>query len=97
MLTANDVINRLNPRINELRMMKVQRLSIFGSVARGDSHSSSDVDFLVEFSVPVTFDLFFDLKHFLEDLLEGPIDLVTFTSLKPALKPFVEQDLIDVV
>jgi predicted nucleotidyltransferase len=76
--------------------MKVQRLALFGSLARGDQHSGSDFDFLVEFTVPITFDLFFDLKHFLEDHLGGPVDLVTFESLKPALKPYVEKDLIDV-
>ncbi len=96
MLTSKDVIDRLKPHIHLLKSMKIKRLALFGSIARGDSHPGSDFDFLVEFSVPVTFDLFFDLKHFLEDLLGGPVDLVTLESLKPALKPFVEKDLIDV-
>jgi predicted nucleotidyltransferase len=96
MLTAKDVINKLKPHISQLTGMKVKRLALFGSRARGDPHPGSDFDFLVEFSVPVTFDLFFDLKHFLEDLLGGPVDLVTLDSLKPALKPYIEKDLIDV-
>jgi predicted nucleotidyltransferase len=69
---------------------------LLGSRARGDSHPGSDFDFLVEFSGPVTFDLFFDLKYFLEDQLGGPVDLVTIESLKPALRPYIEKDLIDI-
>lgn len=96
MLTAKEVINKLKPYATQLKVLKVKRLALFGSRARGDAHPLSDFDFLVEFSVPVSFDLFFDLKHFLEDQLGGPVDLVTIESLKPALKPYVEKDLIDV-
>jgi predicted nucleotidyltransferase len=96
MMTAKDVIDRLKPHTNLFKAMKIKRLALFGSRARGDSHPGSDFDFLVEFSGPVTFDLFFDLKYFLEDQLGGPVDLVTIESLKPALKPYIEKDLIDV-
>ena len=62
----------------------VRRLDVFGSLARGEERSSSDIDLLVEFE-----DLdhhpsrrFFGLLHYLEDKLGGQVDLLTSTSLK---------------
>ena len=34
---------------------KVQRLRIFGSAARGEERTDSDIDLLVDFSIPVGF------------------------------------------
>jgi len=63
---------------------RVKRLDLFGSLARGDNSSGSDVDLLVEFEDP---DLhlskrFFGLLHYLEDALGREIDLLTINSLK---------------
>jgi predicted nucleotidyltransferase len=97
MLNSTEVIKILKPNHGELKAMKVKRLGLFGSRARGDASSHSDFDFLVEFSESVTFDLFFDLKYFLEDHLGGPVDLVTIGSLKPALRSYIDKDLIEIV
>jgi predicted nucleotidyltransferase len=97
MLSSTEVIKILKLNLGELKAMKVKRLGLFGSRARGDTSSHSDFDFLVEFSTSVTFDLFFDLKHFLEDHLGGPIDLVTIESIRPALRPYIDKDLIEIV
>ncbi len=66
------------------REFDVKRLDVFGSLARGDERSSSDVDLLVEFE-----DLnrhpskrFFGLLHCLEDRLGCKVDLLTSTGLK---------------
>ena len=40
------------------------------------------MDFLVEFEGATTFDRYMDLKFFLEDLFDLPVDLVTKRSLK---------------
>jgi uncharacterized protein len=54
---------------------------IFGSVARGEAETSSDVDFLVEFDATTTlFDLV-ALKRDLEDLLGRKVDVLTENSL----------------
>ena len=96
MSATEEIIYKLQPYAKQLKAMNVKRLALFGSRARGDANPASDFDLLVEFSVPVTFDLFFDLKYFLEDQLGGPVDLVTLESLKPSLRPYVEKDLVDV-
>jgi predicted nucleotidyltransferase len=63
---------------------KVKRLDLFGSLARGEGSSDSDVDLLVEFEAP---DLqpakrFFGLLHHLEEALGCEVDLLTINSLR---------------
>jgi predicted nucleotidyltransferase len=74
----------------------VKRLALFGSTARDEAGDDSDVDMLVDFSMPATFDAYFDLKFFLEDLLKHEVDLVCEDALRPRLKSRIEQDAIDV-
>jgi uncharacterized protein len=62
---------------------KVKRLDLFGSFARGEHMTESDIDLLVEFEEP---DLhpskrFFGLLHHLEDALGCEVDLLTVSSL----------------
>ncbi|HUE86927.1 MAG TPA: nucleotidyltransferase family protein [Vicinamibacterales bacterium] len=71
----------------------VAALYVFGSVARGDASSTSDVDLLVEFDGPPTFARFMDVKLLLEDTLHVPIDLVTRAALRDRLSPRIEAEL----
>lgn len=74
----------------------IKFIGLFGSVARGEETNQSDIDVLVDFDQPKTlFDLA-DIQFYLEESLGRKIDLVTRKSLKPQLKPFIEQDLITV-
>lgn len=72
--------------------MGVKTLAVFGSVARDEARPDSDVDLLVEFLGPATFNGYMDLKFFLEDLLGRPIDLVTRKSIRPRLKTQIESE-----
>ena len=72
----------------------VKSLSLFGSVARNEATSVSDVDLLVEFNRPVGYFGLFALQDYLEDLLGCPVDLGTPDSLKPYLRERVIGDLI---
>lgn len=78
------------------RRFGVRSLALFGSRAREQSHADSDIDMLVEFDGPATSARCFGLQFFLEDLLGGPVDLVTRQALRPQLRPFVERDAIHV-
>jgi len=70
----------------------VRELSVFGSVARGEATEASDLDVLVDFAGPATFDRFMGLKLFLEDSLGVRIDLVTRAALKPRLRSRIEAE-----
>ena len=74
----------------------VKKLGIFGSAARDDIRSGSDVDILVEFQGTATFDNYMDLKAYLEALLGTAVDLVTEEALKPRMRPVIEKDLVRV-
>lgn len=74
----------------------VEHLSLFGSVARDEAKSKSDIDVLVEFSPPPTFDRFMNLKFFLEDLLHLRVDLVTKDALRPQLRSIIEKEIVNV-
>lgn len=88
------LLSRHKPEME--RRFGVQRLALFGSRAREQSHADSDIDVLVEFDGPATSARYFGLQFFLEDLLGGPVDLVTEQALRPQLRPFVERDAIHV-
>jgi predicted nucleotidyltransferase len=74
----------------------VTRLALFGSTARGAAREGSDVDVLVSFDGPGTSARYFGVQLQLEDLLGCPVDLVTDKALRAELRPFVEQEAIDV-
>lgn len=71
-------------------------MGVFGSVSRDEARPDSDVDILVSFHGPATFDGYFELKFFLEQLLESDVDLVTDKALRRELRERVEKDLVRV-
>ena len=92
-----DVIALLAPRRDEIaQRFGVRSLSLFGSVARDEARPDSDVDVLVEFNGPTTFDGHMGLVVYLEDLLGCQVDVVTTKGLKPRLRPLIDQDLVRV-
>lgn len=88
---------KLTGCIEEIRQrFSVRALSIFGSIARDEAVDGSDVDVLVVFDPKGSFDLFMDLKFYLEDLLGTRVDLVTDKALRPQVRRAIEQELIHV-
>lgn len=83
-------------RAEMARRFGVRQLSLFGSAARDELRADSDVDVLVEFEGPASFDAYFGLKDHLEALLLRPVDLVTTRGLKPRARESVERDLVRV-
>jgi predicted nucleotidyltransferase len=73
----------------------VKSLAVFGSVARNEADTESDIDILVTLRhTPVTFDAYMDLKIYLEDLLENSVDLVIADSLNSRVKSYIQQDAV---
>ncbi len=94
-MNKDEILVRLrNHREEMVARFGVKSLAVFGSVARGEARLQSDVDILVEFSGPATFNGYMELKFFLEDLLGCKVDLVTQKALKPRLRPYVEKEAI---
>jgi len=83
--SREEILQALAGNEPEFRRMGVRRIGLFGSMARGDSHDSSDLDFLVDFERK-SFDHYMDLKEFLEELFGCTVDLVIAENLKPRLR-----------
>lgn len=85
-MRRNEALQIIARHEAELRDLGVRTLSIFGSVARDEARSGSDVDVLVEFDRPVGFFHLFDVQERLEEFLGCRVDLVTPGGLRPELK-----------
>jgi predicted nucleotidyltransferase len=78
----------------ELENLGVKSLAVFGSIVRDEATLESDVDILVEYIGPATFDGFMETKFYLEKILGRPVDLVTKQALKPSLRDSVEREAV---
>lgn len=75
------------------RRFSVTRIGVFGSCARGEEGPASDVDIIVGLAEP-TFDHYMDLKFYLEEVLQLPVDLVMADTVKPRLRPTLEREIV---
>jgi uncharacterized protein len=97
MLNRNEVLFKLKAHRQELtESYGIASLYLFGSVARDEARSDSDVDLLVEFDKPVGIFLFIGLQQELEAILGCKVDLGTKRSLKTRIKDQVLQEAIRV-
>jgi predicted nucleotidyltransferase len=85
-MQREEVLAILRSHRRELEHRGVKSLALFGSTARGEARPDSDVDLLVEFSVPVGFFEFYDLQQYLQTLLDTSVDLGTLASMKPRVR-----------
>lgn len=76
-----------------LRKLGVTSLGLFGSYARNQQTTESDVDLLVTFH-HLTFRAFMDTKLLLEATLGMPVDLVLADDLRPRLRKNVLSEVI---
>lgn len=82
----------------EMRANGVQRLALFGSVARGEARSDSDVDLLVQFFPGAkTYKRFLALSELLETRLGRTVELVTTEALSPFLGPHILAEAENVI
>jgi predicted nucleotidyltransferase len=95
--SADAIRQDLQAHLPELRKRYgITYLGIFGSYARGEQKSTSDVDILVEFDRPGTLLDFIHLQNVLVDLLGVRVDLVEKDGLKPAIRPHVLAEVVPV-
>jgi predicted nucleotidyltransferase len=92
--TTENLVQKIAEMRRELdERFTVKRIGVFGSYARGDESSESDLDIIVELAEP-TFDNYMDLKFRLEEVFQRRVDLVMADTVKPRLKPIIEQEVV---
>jgi predicted nucleotidyltransferase len=73
----------------------LSRLTLFGSVARGEATPSSDIDLGVSVPTGVGLYALVGLQRELSDLVGYEVDLVPFEGMKPRVKAQIERDGIE--
>ena len=73
----------------------VEKLALFGSYARGEQKSTSDIDFLIDKVQSEEMFAFFGFINTLEDNLGISVDVLTYNSLKDSfIEDVVEDEVI---
>lgn len=82
----------------QLRQFGVASLYLFGSRAKGEAGVSSDVDLFFERQPGRRLSLLdvIGIRHFLEDHLHSPVDLILRESLHPMLRGDIEAEAVAV-
>jgi uncharacterized protein len=86
--TKLDVLARLKENEPSLRAHGVHHVALFGSRARGDDHSQSDIDLLVDLAPEAELSLFeyVRLKDYIASLFVAKTDVVNLRHLKSHIK-----------
>ncbi len=95
-MDLQQVSARLAERSRALSQLGVKSLAVFGSVARNEATTGSDVDLLVEFARPIGLFEFVHVKNYLEQVLGCRVDLVTPDALRPEMRDRILKEAVAV-
>lgn len=95
MTSRDEILDLLRSLQSDLTARyKVQRIGVFGSVARREARADSDIDILVDFKDGADlFDLI-ELSQYLEEKIGSPVDLATPHALRPEIRDGVYRDVV---
>jgi uncharacterized protein len=95
-MNSLEVLDTLRRSERALRDRGVVHAALFGSVARGDSRSDSDIDIMIEIDPDIRMTVFdyMGLKDYIAALFDGPVDVVNRDGLKPHVSPAATADAI---
>lgn len=79
--------------INTLLPYKPTKIGIFGSYARGENTTTSDIDILYDYKEKISLLEHIKIINILKEKLALEIDLVTERALNPLLKTQILNDL----
>ena len=94
----DQILTQLRAHEAELKAAGIEKISVFGSVARGDATDSSDVDVVIRLSPESSrggFSYFARLDALtqrLQEILGCPVDIVTEPVRKERLRRIIERD-----
>lgn len=95
-MKSSDVIETLRRSERALRERGVVHAALFGSVARDDHRSDSDIDIMIEIDPDAGITVFdyVEIKDYIAKLFVEPVDVVNRDGLKAFVRPAVTADAI---
>jgi len=94
-MTLEELRSRYRTRILEIAEKRGARnVRVFGSIARGEQHSDSDIDILVDFQPGRSLLDLTGLWLDLEEALGSKVDVVSSRGLKPRVEREIMRDAI---
>jgi uncharacterized protein len=90
------IIATLRAHQAEQRRRGVRHAALFGSLARGESKRTSDIDILIKLDpqAPVGLFEYVGIRQYLADLFPVRVDVANRSSLKPLVRPTIERGAI---
>ena len=97
-MTPMDCFAELRKNILPSLRPYVKKIAVFGSFARGEDTSDSDIDILVDLKPPgqrpVLGLKWFGLEQELSHILGHRVELVSESALSPYVRPYAEKDMV---
>lgn len=88
------LVDRILSHKEELIVLGVKRIGIFGSFVRNEATHSSDVDFFIEFfPEKKTFKNYMRIADFLEELSGRNVEIITPQSLSKYIGPYILKEM----
>ena len=92
-MDKNSIINFLGSHRKELETkFKVSKIGLFGSYAQNRQTEESDIDILV--SMPSDFDLYYNLKEYLESGLQKRVDLGLEKNIRELVRRHIQNEVL---
>jgi len=93
-LNKQKIIRLINQNIEILKQRyPIKSIALYGSYARGEQDSSSDIDLLVDFTQPIGMEII-DLTLDMEKILKSKVDIVTYNAIKNRLFKYIKDELV---
>ena len=95
-MNSSEALETLRRSEQALRGRGVKHAALFGSVARGDNRSGSDIDIMVEIDPDACITVFdyVDIKEYIAGLFDQPVDVVNRDGLKSHVRTVATADAI---
>ncbi|RPJ07376.1 MAG: nucleotidyltransferase [Spirochaetaceae bacterium] len=89
------ILNLILENKQLLKAQGVEKIGIFGSYARGDFTSDSDLDIVVVFlKGRKTMKSYMDVYDIIETTTGKKVDLLTIEAISPFIKPYIEKEIV---
>jgi predicted nucleotidyltransferase len=89
-ISGEAILQTLVAHKQQLASYGVTKIGLFGSYARNEANSNSDIDLLVDIQKEKkTLKNFLALNYYLEDVFGCKVELVTSQSLSPYIGPHI--------